>query len=378
MHTRTLTWGFVGCLALAAVTGCGSKSGDGAPSASAASSGAAAGSGVAPSGNGKGIDAPNNDAALVALARKALGCKRDAPDGPVDYSCADMKAWLDSPATEAATAAPTLVNFIEDPDAKVRALGYSKLHSAKKGYAGDKALSQRVIAAIAVEKAKTVDHEVIGYALGSIDMKATGLFDEFKAAFPKVASDTLKRGILKQVVFNNPGNDAVVDFVLALAKDPSPSVRRDAVAAFFASGPERRDDVCKMAEGLLTDSDVQTVEQAANAIAMNTGCESSVYDKLLDAIDATYKAGKLSGYLASKLVDIQRSKRKPTEPQIKRAEELTRTILTDAKVPSPSRTTLISQLPFADKAFAKDLLSKLESDPDANVAKKAKEVGEKL
>lgn len=377
MNKRTLTLALMGSLLLVASSGCGSAE---ATSASSAPSGSSApgAKAEAPSGSGKGIDAPGNDAAIVALAKKALGCKRDAPDGPVDYSCADMKAWLDSPNTGADGAAPTLVNFIEDGDAKVRALGYSKLHSASKGYKKDKALAQRVVAAIAVEKAKTTDHEIIGYALGSIDLKATGLLDDVKAAFPNLASETMKRGVLKQIVFNNPGNDAVVDFVIGLAKDPSVSVRRDAVAAFFASGKERRDDVCKMAEGLLGDADVQTVEQASNAIAMQEGCESGVYDEMLDAIDRTYKAGKISGYLAAKLVDFQRSKRKPTDAQTKRAEGLITAILGDAKVSYPTRTTLIAQLPFADKAFAKDLLTKLESDPEPNVAKKAKEVGGKL
>jgi hypothetical protein len=91
----------------------------------------------------------------------------------------------------------------------------------------------------------------------------------------------------------------------------------------------------------VADSDVHVVEQAANAIAMNAGCASAVYDKLLDALDATYKAGKLSGYIASKLLDFQRSKRKATDAQIRRAEETIKTTLGDAKVAYPTRATLI-------------------------------------
>jgi len=212
-----------------------------------------------------------------------------------------------------------------------------------------------------------------GYALGEIDLAATGLLDRLKAAFPKLASDGFRKGVLKKVLWTNK-TDPVADWLIELTKDPSKVVRIESIGAFFTSAGFRADDSCKAAIPLMKDAEVEVRTSAATVIAGLVGCESPTYDPFLDGIEATYKEGKLDGNIASKLSMFQKAKKPPTPTQVKRAEELIRTILSDSKVPSGTRTTLMGAIAFDQKAFAKQVLPKLEADADAKVAAKAKEL----
>ena len=315
---------------------------------------------------GKGLGAAGNDAEAVALAKKALACKWG--DWGIEFDCADAKVWNDSKLFDGKNAA-TLVNMLEDAEPKVHSLAVTKLSDAGKAYRTDKALSERIIVAAETENAKVVDGEKFGYALAQIQIKDTGLLDRLKAAFGKMSNDKMKLSLVKHLAFDNH-DDGVFEWIAGLTKDADAATRNAALSSFWTTGDWHQDDICKLLAEHWGDPDANVAE---TALQTTPRCPSQ-YDAFLDVMEKRAKAADIkSGAVVATLTEVL-GKAKATEPQIKRTTALVRTIVMDAKISASVRTTLMEQMVTQAPKLAKEVFSKLQTDKDATVAAKAKEL----
>jgi hypothetical protein len=241
-------------------------------------------------GAAMGLEAAGNDAAVVALAKKALTCKWN--DYGFAYDCADMKAWNESELFKDGKNDATLVNLIEDAKEQVRFLGARKLASNGETYKRDKALAGRVIGAAERETSKAVAND-LGSAVGGIKTDVTGLGEQAKGVFAKTKLQAVKTSLLGRLLFTN--GPAFYDWTKSIAKsDPDPVVRKAAISAFWTGTPhDKYDDACSMWLGFASDKNDDVAGEAAYMAAffpMDGGCKKQ-WNPLLDLLDAKAKGG---------------------------------------------------------------------------------------
>jgi hypothetical protein len=357
----------VAVVALGLAAGCGKSSPAPAPADSAAP--------AAATGSGKGIDAPGNDASVVGLGRKALGCSYGAYGFPL--ACAEVKAFLDDEHLREGKADATLTSFLEDPSEQVRWLGARALSTQGKAYRTDKALAERVVKAAEDEKSKTVAQE-LGGAVGGIKHAETGLGQRIQAMAKSHPVQTLRTSLLSRMLFTN--GESLYGFVRDIAKDdPDPIVRKAAMSAFWSGTPPQHEgETCAMWLGFVDDAVDEVAGEAAYLCAYyphGGGCKKE-WDPLLDKIEKKAKDGAVkSAQMASALSFLNRQK-EISDPQRKRTLAVARTLLENKANAGMARGRALEFIAERDPDGPK-LLDKYKDDADLFVRTRARDLADK-
>lgn len=181
---------------------------------------------AAPSKAKRGLDAPDNDPALVALAREALQCFRKP-------ECAAQGKWYEPFHMGREVDFKTLVNLIEDehPEIRTMAAGILRGKKGKPGFHTDRAHATRVLDALDREQDEDVARE-IALAAGFIDVKATGLEERMIKIIHFDTRERVRVRMIESILDNNWDVPAVTAAVNGMTSDASSDVRVAAVRAF--------------------------------------------------------------------------------------------------------------------------------------------------
>ncbi|UQA58351.1 hypothetical protein [Polyangium aurulentum] len=360
---------FLISLALASGLGLGCGKGGEAPAPAGSASAAA------PAAAGKGIDAPGNDPAVVALARKALGCKW-GPYG-LEATCADLRALLEDPALRDSKADATFMNLLEDPSEQVRWLGARALSTRGTAYRADKALAERAVKAAEDEKSKTVGQE-LGGVVGNIKHAETGLGERIKAMAKTHPLQAVRMSLLSRMLFTN--GELLYDFVKDIAQnDADPMVRKAALSAFWTgTPPNKAADTCAMWLSFIDDKVEDVAGEAAYLTAFypqGGGCKEQ-WDPLLDKIEKRAKEGTIkSSQMASALLFLHRQPG-ASEAQKKRSLVAARALLEKKENSGMARGKALEFIVEKDLDGRK-FIEKFREDPDFFVKSRAKDLAAK-
>jgi hypothetical protein len=358
-------------ISLALVSGLSLGCGKGGEAPAPAGSASAA----APAAAGKGIEAPGNDAALVELARKALGCKW-GPYG-LDTTCADLRALLDAPALRDSKADATFVNLLEDPNEQVRWIGARALSTRGTAYRTDKALAERAVKATEDEKSKTVGQE-LGGVVGGIKHAETGLGERIKAMAKTHPLQATRMSLMSRMLFAN--GEMLYDFVKDIAQnDEDPMVRKAALSAFWTGTPPNKNaDTCALWLSFSDDKVEDVAGEAAYLTAFypqGGGCKAQ-WDPLLDRIEKRAKEGSIkSSQMANALLYLHRQAG-ASDAQKKRALGAARALLETKENSGMARGKALEFIVEKDPDGRK-FIEQFKDDADFYVKTRAKELAAK-
>lgn len=262
-------------------------------------------------GGASGIDAPQNDAKVVTLAKAALACPTSGTSF-FQYDCPAYKAWNEAKLLSGPVDA-TLVNMLEDKTARVRYLAAQALQDSKATYRSDKALASRVIA---VAEAETDEQAggVIGGLVGKIDVDKTGLLEPITKIAKKHNVTRVRRGIVEGILFTNNRSRPTYDFMITMTNDADKDVRLEAVRAFWIGGSLSKTETCKMYEAHLSDSEPSISAKSAELMGMSRNCSPN-YDALVAAVDraSSGPAKKESGFVSGLQKMCEDTEAKPAQ-----------------------------------------------------------------
>jgi hypothetical protein len=325
----------------------------------------------------KGLEAPDNDKDLIDAFKKALACP--LRNDQFDYECADYKAFVDSKLFAEGKNDRTLVNLLEDDDAKVRRLAIQGLQRSRGYvYGRDKGLAERVVAAVEGEKSESFDLDGLGRVAGDIKVQPTGTWPRIKALLDS-APEKVKVGLLGSILFNNSDEDDVFAKVRALTDDPSVAVRRAALSAFWTGGHKHAAETCQTYAKHMEDADKGVAASSMYWLGQWGDRCSAHYDELLEQVGKRVTAHKVddSNYASALAGIYYKNNKKATEAQKKRAWAMAVQIAEDTTASWVARTSALSSMHESDPAKAAPVLTKLKGDKDQWVSKRASELLEK-
>ncbi len=323
----------------------------------------------------KGIEAAGNDAAVVDLSKKALGCKWGAYG--FDSMCPEMKALMESDLVREGKADATFVSYLEDTNEQVRWLGSRALSQRGKVFRNDKALAERILQVAEAEPSKTVAQE-LGGVVGGIKHADTGLGDRIKAMAKGHPLQQMRTSLLARMLFSN--GETLYAFVKDIATNDKDAVVRKAAMSAFWTGtpPTRAADSCAMWLGFVDDAAEDVAGEAAYLCSFypqGGGCKAE-WDPLLDKIEKRAKAGTIkSTQMASALFYLHRQPG-ASDAQKKRALAVARGILENKANGGMARGRALELVAEKDPD-AKKLLASLQEDPDVFVKRRAKDLADK-
>jgi hypothetical protein len=278
-----------------------------------------------------GLNAPGNDPKIVELAKKALTCKWEGKDDVVfaafDNACPEYKAWRDEKAAFAdKKGEATLVNFIEDPDEKVRYLGEKRLGDDL-GLLKDQKLAARVLTV--AEKNKLPRDYLLGVIIGNIVLEDPTLFPRIKKLYAANKDINFRPAVVTDLLPSNPDNQEVFDWTHEIMKDTAD--KRNAGTAATAmwkmktDKPARCDAFMEHVEG----TEEELVSHGASFITSpSLNCEAH-FDKVLAVMDKHVKAKKANGTDTNVLRNICAPKSKAKPAQQATALALAKTLADD-------------------------------------------------
>jgi hypothetical protein len=340
----------------------------GAASAASAEPAVAAGGGLAD---------PSNDAAVVALAKKALAC--EWKNAGFKYDCPDLKAWKEAELLKKGANDKTLVNMLGDADEKVRWLSATGLSSHGLEYRKDKALASALVTA-AEKETFEANGSTLGSALSRIDLKATGLTDRVKKIISGHKLEALRRSVAGSVLFNNKEEGDFFGFLQELArnKEEKAGVRRAAVAAFWTGTPQgKHEDACKFWLEMADDDEQEVAGEAAYMCAFyphNDGCTGQ-WDALLDLIENKSKAGEVNSPQVASALNYLHDQKKVSPAQKTRTLAVAKTLAENAKNGGSARARALEFVGKKDPA-GRTYAAKFENDQEFFVKSTAKRIQE--
>ncbi|MDI1437419.1 hypothetical protein [Polyangium sorediatum] len=323
----------------------------------------------------KGIEAAGNDAAVVELAKKTLGCKWGTYG--FDSMCPEMKALLESDLIREGKADATFVSFLEDPNEQVRWLGSRALSQRGKAFRNDKALAERILVVAEGEANKTVAQE-LGGVVGGIKHADTGLGERIQGMAKNHPVQQMRTSLLARMLFSN--GETLYDFVKDIAtNDKDVVVRKAAMSAFWTgTPPTRAAESCKMWLGFVDDAADDVSGEAAYLCSFypqGGGCKAE-WDPLLDKIEKRAKEGTIkSTQMASALFYLHRQPG-ASDAQKKRALAVARAILETRTNSGMARGRALELVAEKDPD-GKKLLVAMQEDPDVFVKRRAKDLADK-
>lgn len=309
----------------------------------------------------RGLEAPDNDPALVALMKEVLVCYRKA-------DCAAQGKWYEPFHLGKQVDFKTLVNFIEDEKPEVRSLAAGVLRGKKgqPGFHTDAAYAKRVLDALEKETDDDAARE-IALAAGFIDVKATGLEARMVNIIQLDPREKVRTSMIETILYNNSETPAMVAAVKQLILDPNTNIRVAVVRAFDAEGVKA--EGCKVWAGNLDHEDRYLADKCYYYLVANP-CAAQ-YDAMIDAAEKRPPTAieNLQGLC------IQGG----TPPKIKeRLIKATDAWANNTKLLGMQRAESLKVLAACDPARAKAVAGALTKDKDEYVREKAIELDKTL
>jgi hypothetical protein len=237
-----------------------------------------------------GLDAADNDAALVEAARAVIAkCTFNQAGGYYTPTCDELALFTG----KAMNAEATVMNMLGDDDAKIRGLAARTLSAKGKAYRSDNQQALRVIAALNAEKHQGVALQLAD-AVARIDASASATLDALKKVASEHPTPNVRARLIGPLLSNN--RDALFAFVQTRATDDADeAVRVAAAGAFWGNSDEARvSDVCRFwLERANDGGSAKVAGKSAYFLATKkTGgnCRDQ-YDALLDRIAELSKSG---------------------------------------------------------------------------------------
>lgn len=318
---------------------------------------------------GKGLDAPDNDKEIVALAKKAAVCRWEG--AALAATCPELRAWTDAkdPFVDG-RGDPTLVALLEDPDEKARTLAATKLAAVGVRYRTARALAERVVAVGEGEKSARVAPG-LGEALGRVDVEETQLFERIRALALRSELVPLRAGLTKTVAFANPGSLRAFELTRDQVKDPAPEVRLAAVEALWWGGGPRPQETCAFwAKTLDSRADDAVAARSAKQLTWWGRCQAH-YDALLDLLERRQKAGEVKDVLYTAALTHLCDDRKATEPARRRAAALAAQLADGKTADRLVRGGALEAVLHCDRTGGKATVRKYAADDDSHVRARA-------
>ena len=304
----------------------------------------------------KGLADPSNDKALVDLTKPVLTCKW-ASYG-FDANCPAYKAWSESDLFKNGAGDATLVNYLDDPDEKVRYLGARMLGQKGNAYRKDGALATRVVDGADKETSKVVVSP-LGRAVGSIDLVAVGLAPRVETMIESHSNDDLREALAGGTMSANreaPGMYAL--FVKLARADKNAKVRKAAAASFWTGTPRgKHEDVCKLWLELAGDKDGDLAGHSAYHCAFSPlegGCTGQ-WDALLSLIERQAKSGEVKSSFTASALKYLYDQKKVSAAQKKRALAVAKLLVENTKNDGSARGSALEFVGKQDpggKAYA--------------------------
>ncbi len=320
---------------------------------------------------GKGIDAPGNDPKVVEAAKKVLACKWT--DGAFDYECADYKAFTqDYDTFRDNKQDATLVNFLEDGDIKVRQLAYNRMTGWNGGAFADKAMAERMLVVAETTK-EPLDMYYIGYLVGHIKVKETGLLERIKALVTSTEKDSSLRGaIISNFLPSNQDSDEVFALTKEITKEKDVVFARSALNSFTFAGDSKKDQICDLYVDILGGTDEDLAASAAEKISYNH-CTAK-FDTLLKAVEGRVKTKKITVPSYAETLRAMCTDKEVKPAQTKQAIALAHKILEDVKNPSEytpyTRAAAAEASVVCDPKGGKKYIAKFKADKQKSVSDK--------
>jgi hypothetical protein len=312
----------------------------------------------------RGLHAPGNDPAIVALAEGWLTCNWEPGHGYSD-ECPPGKAWYESKLFDGGKGLPTLVSMLEDERPLVRALAAENLVVHGHEYDDDAALCARVVAAAERERDPSM-LERMGDLVASIDLEETHLTDR-AIALARSGPLELRLVLIHDLFSSNPFSMPVFELVKGLLADADPKIRAAAVRGFAAF-----DDLetCDLLVGKLADQEIATDAAWALSYGGNGYCSPS-FDALLHWIEARADNGdprQLIEPLEKLCAD-----REATVAQEKRGAAVLRHWVEQQSLEPGVRAQALRALPACDPRSA-EYAAKLQNAPEDEIRREAADV----
>ena len=309
----------------------------------------------------RGLDAPDNDPALVALAREALKCYRKA-------ECEAQGKWYEPFHMGHQVDFKTLVNLIEDEHPEIRSLaaGILRGKKGKPGFHTDVAYATRVLDALDREQEEDVARE-IALAAGFIDVKATGLEERMLKIIHFDTRERVRVRMIESILDNNYDVPTVTSVVKDMVLDSSSDVRVAAVRAFDVS--ELRAQACPFWAANLDHSDRYLADKCFYELVSNS-CKDQ-YDAMLSAA-ATRPPSSPENLQPLCL-------REETPAPVKtKLLAMAETWATNSTLNNLQRTQSLKLLALCDPPRAKTVAAALTKDPDEYIRENAIEVDKSI
>jgi hypothetical protein len=329
----------------------------------------------APGDAGRGLANVQNDKEIVALAKAAAGCppnENKALRSLLDIECPAFKDWQKGEPITRSSDNETLLDLIEDGDAKMRWLGALALLRVNERWKKDKAAAVRVVAATEDEKDKYVGYE-LGLASSVVDLRQTGLVDRVIALIRDTKRDPWLRGALIPTLGYN-GKDGFPEIREAIEgiarEDGDGALRGIAVRELWYDVPSKE---CALFRDLLRDPQDEVAGFAVEGCEAK-GCEANIAP-MLDEIQRRAKAGEAKNEaFASALWELGKTSPPPAPATRARLLSIAEEIVKNDENASLARSRAIEALAVVDPRAAAAFAGKYTKDADVLVAAAAKKV----
>lgn len=314
------------------------------------------------------VDLGPEDPRVIELAKPALACPWDAKKGFAMQGCEAFSAWDRERALfDHGAMDRSLVRMLGRDAEGQRFLAAEKLLKFGEKAAEDPGLAELLVAAAERERAEPVAAS-LGRVVGQISFEKTGLAKRVLGLARSHPSAAFRAGVLERVGFANAADrPAILEVARDALKDANAEVRQSAVLSLWQSS--KTPGACDLLAGAFGDADAQ-VSTDALRYAANAGACASKGDAVLDEVDRRVKAKKADSYeLAIAVADVCG---RGSAEQRKRGAGLAKALL-EGKHGSSTRERALVPVAVCDEGW-RDVLKKYVSDPDKDVATKAKQL----
>lgn len=309
----------------------------------------------------RGLEAPDNDPALVALAREAQKCFRKP-------ECEAQGKWYEPFHMGRQVDFKTLVNLIEDEHPEIRSLaaGILRGKKGKPGFHTDRAYATRVLDALDREQDEDVARE-LALTAGFIDVKATGLEERMLKIIHFDTRERVRVRMIESILDNNWDVPTVTGAVKGMTSDASGDVRVAAVRAFDVA--ELHAEACPFWLSTLTHQDIYLADKCTYYI-VSESCKNE-YEEMLNA--ATTRPPPSPENLQPLC------QREDTPAAVKtKLLGLTEAWAANPKLHGSQRVQSLKLLATCDPLRAKKAVAALTKDADESVRETAKELEKSL
>lgn len=279
-----------------------------------------------------GLNDADNNPDVVALAKTVLEeCTWQG--GEPQSSCQVYKTYKKSSLIKDAESLPTLMNFVEDSDPKVRFLGAKPIVNHTRSFKRDRDVAMRVLG-FANEETDPAVGLALGMALGKVVTSKTDLSNELVTLFSTHELSEVRQGVLTYFIVMNPEDEHYAPVIKAAREDANKDVRL--TAAMSLSQNQNAAHVPALCSLWLekaadTNEELEYQYQAMIMLGahMTAGGCSEQWPALVELIEAHAAKGQLDSSLITRSMDELNEQAALSEEMRTRLMTAARSVVTD-------------------------------------------------